>query len=327
MPSHVGGIDIGGTKVAAIVAGESGPLARRVMPTPKSGPIDTLPEQAIALLRQACQDAGVAESDLGMVGVSSCGPFVKDGGLIGLATPNICGAHSPGLPNDWEVIPLEAGLRRHLPAVRIENDCVAALVAERTFGAVVDEPDCVYVTWSTGIGFGFCVDGHVLRGKNGNAGHAGHMLISERQDAICGCGNRGDVEGLIAGRNLGDRLGMPTAELFAAARAGDAAALAHVHEAARWFGRALYDVTTCLDTRQFVIGGSVWLHHGEWLAPLVSEEIRRHFPALTDGVELRMTKLGNLVADLGALCLVLPDDWISAWRGTQPWSRLAPLPG
>ena len=46
---------------------------------------------------------------------------------------------------------------------------------------------------------GLCVDGHVLRGKNGNAGHAGHMFVSDNHDALCGCGNIGDVEGLIAG--------------------------------------------------------------------------------------------------------------------------------
>lgn len=317
----IGAIDIGGTKIAATVASESGLLSRKVAPTPKTGTPDVLPELAAALLHDACEEAGVTASAISSVGVSSCGPFVRENGLIELAAPNICGARAAGLPNDWDVVPLEKVLRNHFNQLVIENDCVAALVAERTFGAVVGEPDCAYVTWSTGIGFGLCVDGHILHGKNGNAGHAGHMLLSESSDALCGCGNLGDVEALVAGRNLGERLQMSTAELFGAARKGDPDAHAHALEAAKWFGRALYNVTTTLDMRCFVIGGSVWLHHGEWLAPLVQREIDSRFPALTSGVRLMTAGLGELVADLGALCLVLPQEWVPSWTRAKPWQK------
>ena len=61
---------------------------------------------------------------------------------------------SDDLPNDWTFIPLEAPLRAQFSTVVIENDCIAALTAERCFGAAQHEPNCSYVTWSTGIGFG-----------------------------------------------------------------------------------------------------------------------------------------------------------------------------
>jgi glucokinase len=317
----VGAIDIGGTKIAATVASATGLLSRKVAPTPKTGTPDTLPEQAVRLLHDACKEGNVDISAISRVGVSSCGPFVRENGMIGLAAPNICGARAAGLPNDWDVVPLEKVLRNHFSDLVIENDCVAALVAERTFGAVIGEPDCAYVTWSTGIGFGLCVDGHILHGKNGNAGHAGHMLLSENSEALCGCGNYGDVEALVAGRNLGERLQVSTADLFGAAKAGDPAARAHALEAAKWFGRALYNVSTTLDMRCFVLGGSVWLHHGDWLAPLVQHEIDSRFPALTSGVRVLTAGLGDLVADLGALCLVLPQDWIPGWTSTRPWQK------
>jgi len=258
------------------------------------------------------------------VGVASAGPFVREDGMLALATPNICGglAASSDLPNDWRVIPLERVLRERFSHVAIENDCVAALAAERTFGAVRDEHDCVYVTWSTGIGFGLCVDGHILRGKHGNAGHAGHMMMSEREDALCGCGNRGDLEGLISGRNISRPLNMRTAELFQAARDGDAQARVVVTEAARWLGRALYNIAVTLDTRMFVIGGSVWMNHGVWLAPMVLQEIESRLPALTSGVTVLPAALGTLVADVGAFSLVLPQEWVFDWRRTQPWQAL-----
>lgn len=320
----IAAVDIGGTKIAAMVAGAQGPLARITQPTAKSGTIRALPEQCLAMIDAACAQANIDPRSVTQLGVASAGPFVYERALLGLSTPNICGghAHAADLPNDWEVIPLEQVLRERFQHVVIENDCVAALAAERTFGAVIGERDCVYATWSTGIGFGLCVDGHILRGKHGNAGHAGHMLMSERDDALCGCGNRGDLEGLISGRNVGNRMNMPTAELFRIARDGDAEARAAAIEAAQWFGRALYNITATLDTRRFVIGGSVWNHHGDWLAPFVLQEIESRLPALTRGVSIAPAALGSLVADIGAFCLVLPPHWVDDWRASAPWQGL-----
>jgi glucokinase len=324
--SYIGALDIGGTKIAAIVANAGGPLARVTRPTIKTGSSRALGEQVTALLYEACDQAGVSRGLLKTVGVCSCGPFVKIDGMVGLVTPNICGGlrHSPDLPNDWEVIPLEEVMRENFDRIVIENDCVGALVAERTFGAVQDEPNCVYATWSTGIGFGFCVDGRVLRGKHGNAGHAGHMLMSRESEALCGCGNRGDLEAMISGRNIGASLGMSATDLFTAALKGDPAAREIAVEAAQWFGRALYSITAMLDTRTFVIGGSVWIHHGEWLAPFVRKEIESRLPALTEGVSIVPSALEGLVADVGALSLVMPTEWIPQWRQTRPWRKQVP---
>lgn len=321
----IAALDIGGTKIAAIVAGPQGPLARTTAPTVKTGTIRALPEQCLSLIDDACARANVEPGLLKTLGVASCGPFVYENGLLGVSTPNICGAlsQSSDLPNDWDVIPVEAVLRERFDHVVIENDCVSALIAERTFGALVGEENCIYATWSTGIGFGLCVDGRVLRGKHGNAGHAGHMLMTENEDAVCGCGNRGDLEALISGRNVGKRAHMSTVELFESARGGDPHSLALAQDAARWLGRAFYNLSATLDTRCFAIGGSVWTHHGDWLAPLVSPEITTRLPALTAGVELRSAALGTLVADIGALSLVIPREWAERWRGGEAWRRLA----
>ena len=324
-PTYIGALDIGGTKVAASVAHAGGPLARVTQATIKTGAERAVADQAVALLRAACRQARVAPEAIHTVGVSSCGPFIRTEDGIAVVAPNLCGGSGAvGLPNDWQSIPLERVLREHFGTVAIANDCVAALIAERTFGAVQGEPNCAYVTWSTGIGFGLCVDGMVLRGKHGNAGHAGHMLLSEQSDALCGCGNRGDLEALVSGHNLELRFGRPARELFAAAAAGGSAERAVIAQAARWFGRALYNLVAALDLRCFVIGGSVWTHHAQWLTPLVQKEIDNHFPILTQGVSVLPAALGVLVADIGAYCLVMPPEWVPAWRQTQPWRLLVP---
>jgi glucokinase len=324
----IAALDIGGTKMAALIADNEKPLARVTQPTAKSGASSRAPaEQGVALIEAACRQAGISPDQVNMVGVASCGPFVREAGLLALAAPNICGglAGSDELPNDWKTIPLEQVLRERFSTVVIENDCVAALVAERTFGAVRNEPNCAYVTWSTGIGFGLCVDGHILHGKHGNAGHAGHMLMKDHSDALCGCGNYGDLEALISGSNLENQFDKSAADIFGAARNGDAAAQAIAKEAAMWFGRGLYNVTATLDMRAFVVGGSVWNHHGEWLLPYVAKEIESHLPSLTKGVVIVPAALGTLVADVGALCLVMPQAWIDAWHRTRPWEAVDSL--
>lgn len=323
--AYIGGLDIGGTKIAATIADSTGPLIRLIAPTAKSGDHRAPAEQCVALLKEACEKLGVSFDRINTVGVSSCGPFIKEKGLISLVAPNICGglADDSDLPNDWNSVPLEQVLREDFPIVEIRNDCVAALAAERAFGNAQDEVDCAYVTWSTGIGFGLCLGGNLLLGKNGNAGHAGHMLMTDQSNAQCGCGNFGDVEALISGRNLEAQFGRSSTELFNAAKAGETKAQAIVAEAARWFGRALFNVAVTLDVKVFLIGGSVWQHHGDWLEPLVMEELCSRMPALTAGIKLSRPGLDAYVTDIGALYLVMPDDWRENWRQHQAWQGLS----
>ena len=256
-------VDIGGTKVAVSIADESGVRGRLVEPTVKHGSRAALGQQVLALIVRSCQDAGVASADLGAIGVSSCGPFVLKDGLRELAAPNICGGlagPARGLPNDWLSVPLEAPLRAVFDTVHLENDCVAALQAERRWGALQGLDHCAYVTWSTGIGVGLCVDGRVLRGKHGNAGHAGHMFVSDNPDAVCGCGNFGDLEALVAGNAIGRRFAghgySDAATLLIAAGAHKQDAVAMVDELCRVMGRALYNLVVTLDLQCISLGGS-----------------------------------------------------------------------
>jgi glucokinase len=325
----IAALDIGGTKIAACIATASGPLLRVVQPTLTSGTPDTIARQGLRLIDACCQQLQIDPAAVQSVGVSSCGPFEVRDGATGMIPPNVCGGLPNGddLPNDWTFLPLESVLRERFSSVRsvrIANDCVAALHAERAFG--IAPANAIYVTWSTGIGFGLCVDGHILHGKAGNAGHAGHMLLSETSQALCGCGNRGDLEGMVGGRNVGKHLGKPLEVIFRDAQRGDASALDAVQEAAGWFGRALYNLTTILDTEAIFIGGSVWRHNEALLAPLVQREIDSRFPALTRGVTVRSTMLGELVTDLGAFALVMPADWIANWRTHRPWETLRSVP-
>lgn len=303
-------VDIGGTKVAVSLAkaGSTDLIARQNAPTAKTGDNDAVARQVMQLIEAACAEAGVPVSAVDQVGVSSAGPFVLREGAIALATPNICGGLAGpdrGLPNDWTFAPIEAPLAARFGRVRVENDAVAALEAERRWGALQGQDHCAYVTWSTGVGVGLCVDGRTLRGKNGNAGHAGHLFVSDDDnEALCGCGNRGDVESLVAGNAIARRFGVDAAELFGAAQQGDAKALATVDALCRVMGRLLYNLVAALDLSRISLGGSVFWHNRDFLLPRLQSQLVGRLPSLTEGVELVAAGLGDKVGDYAALALV-----------------------
>ena len=305
-------VDIGGTKVAVSIVTQRGIQGRLVEATAKEGASDALAQQVLRLLAASCQAAQVRCDELAAIGVASCGPFVLNQGAIELAAPNICGGlagAARGLPNHWTSAVLEAPLRAAFSHVRIENDGIAALEAERRWGALQGLDHCAYVTWSTGIGVGLCVDGRPLHGKMGNAGHAGHMFVSDNHDALCGCGNIGDLEALVAGNAMPRRfgaLGYPNAaSILIAARSGETGAVAMIDEICRVMGRALYNLVVTLDLQRISVGGSVFWHHRDYLLPRLQAQLSGRLPALTGGVDVVPAGLGDRVGDYAALALVM----------------------
>lgn len=305
-------VDIGGTKVSVSVVDQRGILGRRVEPTAKEGASDALARQVLRMIGESSAEAQIRREDLAAVGVASCGPFVLNDGQVELAAPNICGGlagAARGLPNHWTTALLEAPLREVFAQVRVENDGLAALKAERRWGALQGMAHCAYVTWSTGIGVGLCVDGQMLRGKNGNAGHAGHMFVSDNNEALCGCGNIGDVEALVAGNAMPRRFGAlgyaDAAAILIAARAGETGAVAIMDDICRVMGRALYNLVVTLDLQRISIGGSVFWHHRDYLLPRLQAHISGRLPALTDGFVLVPAGLQDRVGDYAALALVV----------------------
>ncbi|MET0543441.1 MAG: ROK family protein [Variovorax sp.] len=309
-------VDIGGSKLAVSLAADGaaldgGPrplLGRRSEPTAKTGDNLAVARQILRMVDEVCTEQQIAPESVRRVGVSSAGPFVLKDGAIELATPNICGGiagPARGLPNDWMTAPVQAPLAARFDEVRVENDAVGALEAERRWGALKGADHCAYVTWSTGIGVGLCVDGRVLHGKNGNAGHAGHtFVVDDDTNALCGCGNVGDVEGLVAGNAIERRFEHPAAQVFAAALGGDAVALARVDAMCRVMGRMLYNLVATLDLQRISLGGSVFWNNRAFLLPRLQAQVDGKLPSLTQGVVLMAAGLGDKVGDHAALALL-----------------------
>jgi glucokinase len=332
MNTYIAGVDIGGTKVAVTLANRTGIVQKIQAPVVTHGARTAIAEQAWGMIVRTCEAQGIAVDEVSALGVSTCSPFVNVLDAQGrshreVAAPNLCGGMGSNpyqLKNDWSSFPLASYFDSKVATVIVENDAVATLQAERTFGAAQGSENCVYATWSTGIGFGLCVDGRLLGGKRGNAGHAGHSYFAENEAALCGCGNYGDTEALLSGHALARQwqavsgIGSATTlDFFTAAQSGNQAAQALLEQAAERFGTLLYNLTVILDTDVFVLGGSVFSHHQAVLMPLIIKRLGHGMTALTRHVRVVPAALGERTADLGALSLVMPAPWVSEWLALQ----------
>ena len=285
---YYAGVDLGGTNLRVSLADKEGIKIKLTRGTMLEGENDTIPKQIGYLIGEACSRVGIEKDRINVVGVSTCSPFEKRERYRVVVTPNLCGGltgDNRRIPNDWMEIPLEKKLvEKYRGNVKIENDCVSAVVAEGLFGAGRGEDNFVYITWSTGIGAGAYVDGKLIRGKNGNAPHFGHIYISE-DGPQCGCGNFGDLESLCSGAAIARDYGnADTERVFNLYKRGDRKAVEIVNKAARNFARGLASINAILDTKIFIIGGSVFMNNYDILLPLIKDEFYKSFSVLSKGV-------------------------------------------
>jgi glucokinase len=135
--------------------------------------------------------------------------------------------------------------------LRIDNDAKALALAEGWLGAAKGVGNFMGMVVSTGIGGGIVLDGRLLDGEGGNAGHIGHVVV-EPEGRECECGARGCLEAEASGTAIAAITGRPPAE----------AGRDVVARTGRLVGRAIGSVANLLDLRLAVIAGSVALGYG-----------------------------------------------------------------
>lgn len=255
------GIDLGGTQLRLALVDPAGAVVRRAAAaTDLAGPAAVLGQ-----IERLYGELGAAEARPIGIGVSAPGPLDSETGSI-IAIPTL-----PG----WNDFPLAAALTEAfgLPVV-VENDGIAAANGEWRFGAARGARHFVYVTVSTGIGGGVVVDGRLLHGRRGLAGHVGHMIV-EPGGPRCSCGAKGCFEALASGSALAraareaaaawpDSLVAKQApdtitgrDVVEAARTGDALALALLAREAEWLGLGFASLAHLYSPEMIVMGGGV----------------------------------------------------------------------
>ena len=188
------GHDVGGTKLAVVIADRNGNILHKVRRPTEA---ERGPEAVVATLVDMSREAWRAPASPRRTWPVSR----KLGGPLDTEPAWSTRRQSAGLGRG----PLKAWLERalSLPAF-VENDANAGALAEWSFGAGRGFRHMVYMTMSTGIGGGIILDGRLYRGPNDTAGEVGHMTIVENGPA-CGCGKRGCLESLCSGPSIARR--------------------------------------------------------------------------------------------------------------------------
>jgi len=152
----------------------------------------------------------------------------------------------------WRAFPLRKRLaaRTGLP-VTVDNDAKALALGEGWVGAARAEDAFLAMVVSTGVGAGLVLDGRLLDGADGNAGHIGHVIV-EPDGRRCPCGAHGCLEAEASGTAIAATTGRPAAE----------AGREVVARTGRLVGRAVASVANLLDLRLACVAGSVALGYG-----------------------------------------------------------------
>jgi glucokinase len=276
-------VDVGGTKLAAgLVAADGSVLTARQCPT-----VADDGDALFATLAGLCDEvlAGAAAQGIhpARCGVGSGGPMARGGDAV-----------SPVNIPQWRNFPLRSRLAAHLGlSVVVDNDAKALALAEGWRGAAVGESNYLAMVVSTGVGGGLVLDGRLVEGNDGNAGHVGHVIV-EPDGHLCGCGARGCLEAEASGTAIARITGRPPAE----------AGPDEVVRVGTLVGRAVASVANLCDLHLAVVAGSVALGFGEpFFAAAQGELDRRCQLAFSAGTRIRPGGLGASGPLIGAACV------------------------
>lgn len=246
------GVDLGGSKIEAILLDEAGAQVwRERVPTPQGDYAAIL--KATAGLIHAAEDKANASCSVGLGTPGSVSPAT---GLM--RNSNTQCLNGKPLQKD-----LEALLERPL---RIANDANCFALSEAVDGGGAGAKTVFGVILGTGVGGGIVIERRVLLGANAIAGEWGHNPLPVEDVSAapqCYCGRQGCVEtwlsgpGLAADHRRGTGMALETPELVERAEGGDAACDATLQRYEQRLARALATVINIVDPDVVVLGGGL----------------------------------------------------------------------
>ncbi len=306
------GIDIGGGQIKAGMVDDQGAiLASRTIPTPPD--LDTfvpsLHDAVRWLMEATAPPAGVGIGCKGIINPDSTQVEMLPGALHYLQGQRLS-----------ELLHLP----REVP-VFADNDARVALAGEMVWGAARGLDNVVMLILGMGVGGAAVVNGHILRGHGGIAGHLGHITV-EPEGAPCACGNRGCLETVFSARAIeGEawsavhrgcastltRLFREQPQLatcrtiFQAASEGDTLAETIISKATGKLAAAIAGMLHVLDPEVLILGGQVADAGAGLLVPLREQVWSRSRGLLGRDVPLVEQQVADKSGIVGAAGLVM----------------------
>ena len=318
------GIDIGGTKCAVVLGKGEIPdnisnfiIDKIKFPTNVNRGYNEITKEILSKADELLERNNVKNTELIGVGISCGGPLNSKKGVI------MC---PPNLP-DWDNVPIVNIVSEHFGVNAIlHNDANACAVAEWRFGAGRGYQNLVFLTFGTGMGAGFILDGKLYTGTNDGAGEVGHIRLSE--DGPEGYGKKGSFEGFCSGGGIkklaeltaieylrenkksslfeseADFSNLTAANIAKAMYEGDEFATAVYKKCAEYLGRGLSVIIDIINPEAIVIG-SIFERNEEFFQSEIKEIIENE--ALTDNVKnckILSAELGESIGDFASLGLL-----------------------
>lgn len=296
------GIDVGGTKVAAVVVDERGRSVgdhHRAHDGTGAGALGAAAQLVSELAGAYPRTVGVGFAVAGLVDRSK--DMLVHGALLGLRGSRL-----------GELI----AERTHLP-VLVENDANATLAGVLAGSALGESDVTLLVALGTGVGGAVAVGGRLLPGTRGFAGELGHVPVVGAAASPCPCGGRGCLElvasGTAVARIAAERgITVPGRDatgrdVVDAAGRGDTVALAVLAEAGEAVADVLVGLTSVLDPSTVYLSGGFGHAAGPFLIPALRTRLRERLPfsdVRTPPV-VRPDPIGPLAAAYGAAVLAL----------------------
>ncbi len=302
------GIDVGGTKIAALSRCRGQTSRVVVEPTSREN-ADALVNQVARMVAALAKPIGA----IGAVGLSVAGEIAYEDGVVMTGNLPLSG------------LPLRAILKNRLELpVFLDNDGNCAAIAEAHRLTSDMSRHLVVLTLGTGVGGGAIINGQLLRGHSGLGAELGHLVVwADGPDCFGVCPNRGCLEALCSGAALArdgrmsalrapgsalaevlSRTGRVGAEdVVDIARTGDLHAQAVMRDFGRWLGVGLSSLINIFEPVLIAIGGGLSQAGDLFLSVAVDELASRTAPARREQVKIQLARSGPHASVVGASLL------------------------
>lgn len=313
----IGGIDLGGTKVAAAVLGpDHEVIAYSKQPTPdRGGPPDVV-RVIVATMEDAASQAGIRTSALRGIGIGAPGS-------VNSATGTLSGAGN--LPSWKGSYPLGEELSEAFGApVAVGNDVQVGTNAEYQLGAGAGFDSLLGVFWGTGVGGGIILDGKPWKGR-GRAGEIGHTLV-RRGGARALNGLHGTVEAYAGRKSMEDKArrevkkgrrtslfkimkkrektSLTSSVWWHALKEGDELAEDLLNRAVTALSAGIASAVNLLDVEAVVIGGGLGVRFADTLVPQIIDGMGAYLLDPENPPSVKVAALGDYGGVTGASLLV-----------------------
>jgi glucokinase len=288
------GVDLGGSSIKTVAVTPEGQALARTTASFELGETLDWAEKVRALVQQTQREQGGPAS---FIGLSAPGLAATDGRSI---------AHMPGRLQGLEGFPWTRFLAAERP-VPVLNDAHAALLGESWLGAAKGYRNVFMLTLGTGVGGAAMVDGRLLRGEIGRAGHLGHVCLDVNGPRDV-CSMPGSLEVAIGNCTIIERSQgrfKTTHELVAAHLAGDGEATKVWLASVRALACAIGSLVNVLDPAAVIIGGGIARSGPALFEPLQWFLDEVEWRPGGQRVKLLPAILGEFAGGFGAACNAL----------------------